>query len=204
MTMELPEKEVIDKGVNGRISNGDVVALCRWRHDWQVPIVRNHGTAGGLPRHAERMSESRDRATARIDCCKRIATWNVNTLYQAVKLDILRREAERIRLDVVGVSEVRWTGSGKIASGGRTLYYSGGERYEAGVGVMMRSEEADPVVDVWQVSESVMLVKIDAKPTRMNIIQVYAPTSDHSDDEVDNFYQQVDSVRGQCKSGEVP
>uniref|UniRef100_A0A0P4VZ55 Endonuclease/exonuclease/phosphatase domain-containing protein n=1 Tax=Scylla olivacea TaxID=85551 RepID=A0A0P4VZ55_SCYOL len=52
-------------------------------------------------------------------------------------------------------------------------------------------------------SERVILVKIDAKPTGLNIIQVYAPTGDHSDDEVDAFYEQVDSAWGLCKPGEV-
>ena len=37
----------------------------------------------------------------------------------------------------------------------------------------------------------------------LNIIQVYAPTGDHSDDEVDLFYEQLDNVRSQCRSGEV-
>ena len=37
----------------------------------------------------------------------------------------------------------------------------------------------------------------------MNIVQVHAPTSDHSDDEVDSFYEQVDNVSGECKSGDV-
>ena len=123
-------------------------------------------------------------------------------MYQAGKLDNLRKKVERVMLDVVRVNEVRWTGSEQVESGGWTLYYSGGERHEAGVGVgvMMRREVADAVVGVWQVSERVILVKIDAKPNRMNIIQVYAKTSDHSDDEVDNFSKQVDSVRGRCKS----
>ena len=52
--------------------------------------------------------------TARTYCRIRIATWNVNTLYQAEKFDNLKREAERMKLDVVGVSEVRWTGSGHV------------------------------------------------------------------------------------------
>ena len=44
------------------------------------------------------------------------------------KLDNLKKEAERMQLEVVGVSEVRWMVSGQIISGGWTLYYSGRER----------------------------------------------------------------------------
>ena len=41
------------------------------------------------------------------------------------------------------------------------------------------------MVGCWQVSERAKLVKIAAKPIGLNIIQVYAPTGDHSDNEVD-------------------
>ena len=84
------------------------------------------------------MSGSRYYATARTDCRIRIATWNVNKLYQAGKFDHLKKEAERMRLDVVEVSAVRWTGSGHVTSDGWTFYYSGGDRHEAGVGVLLK------------------------------------------------------------------
>ena len=54
---------------------------------------------------------------------------------------------------------------------------------------MLRKERAEVVVGSWHVSERVILVKINAKPTGLNIIQVYAPTGDHSDDQVDAFYE---------------
>ena len=40
----------------------------------------------------------------------------MNTLYQTGQFDNLKREAERMKLDVVGVSAVRWTGSGHVNS----------------------------------------------------------------------------------------
>ena len=58
---------------------------------------------------------------------------------------------------------------------------------------------AEAVVGSWHVSERVILVKINAKPTGLNIIQVYAPTGDHSDGVVEAFYEQADSPRRQCK-----
>ena len=38
------------------------------------------------------------------------------------------------------------------------------------------------------------MVKIATKPVGLNIIQVYAPTGDHSDDDVELFYEQSDKV----------
>ena len=134
-------------GVNGSTPNGDAVAPGRSGHDRQVLPVRNQATAGGSPGHAEQVPGSRNQATARLDrCCSRIVTWNVNTLYQAGKLDNLKKEAERMKLDVVGLSEVIWTSSGWLTLGGWTSYYSGGDRHEAGVGVLLRREVAEAVV----------------------------------------------------------
>ena len=140
------------------------------------------------------MSGSRSYATARTDCSRRIATWNVNTLYQTGQFDNLKREAERMMLDLVGVSEVRWTGSGHVNSDDWTFYYTGRDRHEAGVGVMSKRELAESVLGCWQVSKRVIIVKIEAKLIGLNIIQVYAPTSDHSDSEIDEFYEEVDQV----------
>ena len=97
-----------------------------------------------------------------------------------------------MKLDVVGVSEVRWTGVGQVSSDGWTFYYSGGDRHEAGVRILLNREMADAVVGCWQVSKRVMLIKITVKPVGLNIIQVYAPTTDYSDSKVEEFYEQVD------------
>ena len=55
----------------------------------------------------------------------------------------------------------------------------------------------------WQLSDRVMLLKIDANLVAVNVIQVNAPTTAHSDDVIDTFYEQVDEVRRQCKNDEV-
>ena len=81
-------------------------------------------------------------------------------MYQTGKLDNLKKDAKRMTLDVAGVSEGRWTGSGNLHSGGWSLYYSGGVRHEAGVGLLLRKQLADAVVGCWQVSEKVIMVKV--------------------------------------------
>ena len=204
-TMDTSNTRNSANGVNGSSSIEEAVAPGRVSHARQVRFDRQQATAGGSPAHAEQVPGSRraTAATARTDKIKRIATWNVNTLFQVGKFENLKKEAKRMELDVVGVSEVRWTGAGQVSSDGWTFYYSGGERHEAGVGILLGREMAEAVVGCWQVSKRVMLIKIAAKPVGLNIIQVYAPTTAYSDSEVDEFYEQVDSVRRQCKAEEV-
>jgi hypothetical protein len=66
-----------------------------------------------------------------------IGTWNVRTLNQGGKLENLKKETEKNGVSVMGVSEVRWKGQGEIRSGDYTMYYSGGEKSERGVAIVV-------------------------------------------------------------------
>ena len=67
----------------------------------------------------------------RVDCLKpkektKIACWNVTTLYQTGKLAQVVREFQNYGLDILGVCEARWTGSGQRAlASGHTILYLG-------------------------------------------------------------------------------
>ena len=63
----------------------------------------------------------------------KIATWNVRTMYQARKLANVHHEMKRLNISVLGVSEVRWPGSGEVQYEKSKFVYSGGDRYERGV-----------------------------------------------------------------------
>ena len=133
----------------------------------------------------------------------RIGTWNVNTMYQAGKLCNIMKEMRRLHVNIMGVSEARWTGSGKLISDSMTIIYSGGEKHEGGVAMILDEEISKCVKAYWSVSSRVLLVKIQAKPFDLNVIQVYAPTGDHTEDEVEEFYEDLNKARKMCKSQEV-
>ncbi|GFO26722.1 craniofacial development protein 2-like protein [Plakobranchus ocellatus] len=52
----------------------------------------------------------------------------------------------------------------------------------------------------WAFSDRVLLVKIAGKPVDLNIIQVYAPTANSNDEDLDKFYNELDTAKTQCKS----
>jgi hypothetical protein len=55
----------------------------------------------------------------------RFGTWNVRSLYRVGSLMTVSRELSRYRLDLVGVQEVRWEGSGTIAAGEHIFLWKG-------------------------------------------------------------------------------
>jgi exonuclease III len=116
-----------------------------------------------------------------------IGTWNVRTLNQGGKLENLKKEMEKNGVSVMGVSEVRWKGQGEIRSGDYTMYYSGGEKCERGVAIVVHKSIVGSVVKkiVW--NDRIIAVKLNAKPVNILIVQVYMPTSDYEDEEVDEY-----------------
>ena len=70
----------------------------------------------------------------------RIGTWNVRTLLQAGKLENLKEETRRNKVDVMGISEVRWKQSGELMSDEFRMFYSSGDaKGSHGVGVVFNT-----------------------------------------------------------------
>ena len=53
-----------------------------------------------------------------------IGTWNVRSMNQG-KLDVVKQEMARVNTDILGISELNWTGMGKFTSDGHYVYYCG-------------------------------------------------------------------------------
>ncbi|GFN86398.1 craniofacial development protein 2-like protein [Plakobranchus ocellatus] len=49
-----------------------------------------------------------------IDQTSKIATWNVRTLHQKLKLENVTKEMDRGKLNILGLAEVRWTGTDRV------------------------------------------------------------------------------------------
>ena len=55
-----------------------------------------------------------------------IGTWNVRSMNQG-KLEVIRQEMERVNIDSLGISELKWTRMGKFNSDDHYIYYCGQE-----------------------------------------------------------------------------
>ena len=70
-----------------------------------------------------------------------IATWNVRTLYQVGKLDNVIQEMKKMKIEILGIVETRWTESGKIRKDSHTILCSGGQKHRNRVGILMNCKE---------------------------------------------------------------
>ncbi|XP_021941042.1 uncharacterized protein LOC110840374, partial [Zootermopsis nevadensis] len=95
---------------------------------------------------------------------------------------------------IVGVSEVRWRDQGDFESGNYHMYYSGGESAERNVAIVMQKWIKKSVIKVQACSDRLMYIKLNAEPVDILIIQVYMPTSDHDDEEVEIIYEKIEEI----------
>ena len=66
---------------------------------------------------------------SKVSCCKQqycIGTWNVSSMNQG-KLEVVKQEMARVNIDILGISELKWTGMGEFNSDDHYIYYCGQE-----------------------------------------------------------------------------
>ncbi|KAJ2952534.1 hypothetical protein O0L34_g6852 [Tuta absoluta] len=137
-------------------------------------------------------------------CDIKIATWNVQSMFKLEKQRNIELEMKRLNIDILGISESRLKGSGIEDLGDTVLYYSGKDdrKHQYGVALMIKKELKSAVLNYLPVSDRVMLLQLRARPININILQVYAPTTGHSDTITDNFYEEVGQTMTKLKKGD--
>ena len=122
----------------------------------------------------------------------RIGTWNVRTLWQTGKYQIMKHVLEAYKYDVIGLCEVRWTNHGEIDGG--EMIWSGGETHERGVGMILSEKAKKALKGYCPVDDRLMYASFRGYPRDITVIVAYAPTTDHSEEEVEAFYEAVEKV----------
>ena len=77
---------------------------------------------------------------SKVRCCKEqycIGTWNVSSMNQG-KLEVVKQEMARVNVDILGISELKWTGMGEFNSDDHYIYYCRQESLRrSGVAIMV-------------------------------------------------------------------
>ena len=150
--------------------------------------------------HARQVDPDRQSATVSNRAMFERAIWNVRALFQKGKLASVQQEMNRSGINILGLSEIRWKGAGRISSENTTIIYSGGDSHSRGVGVILNKGVAAALIRYWAKSDRVMVAKIRGQPFKICIIQAYAPTADSLEEDIIYFYDQLNQAKTQCKS----
>ena len=107
-------------------------------------------------------------------------------------------------IDIMGLAEVRWLQSGKIVCNDHTLIYLGHKKdHKHGVGLLLSKVVSKAVLVYCALSDWILLVRIHGKPFNLSIIQIYAPTSVSSEEEIEDFYSDLEDAYKKCGNQEI-
>ena len=116
---------------------------------------------------------------SKVRCCKEqycIGTWNVRSLNQG-KLEVVKQEMARVIVDILGISEPKWTGMGELNSDDQYIYYCVQESLRGnGVAIMVNRRVQNAVLGCNLKNNRMISVRFQGKPFNITVIQVYAPS----------------------------
>ena len=94
------------------------------------------------------------------------------------KLEVVKQEMARVNIDIIGISELKWTGMGEFNSDDHYIYYFGQESLRRnGVAIIVNRTVQNAVLGCNLKSNRMISVHFQGKPFNIMVIQVYAPTS---------------------------
>lgn len=119
------------------------------------------------------------------------------------KIIELQEELQNIKWDVIGISEVRRKGEGQLTlRSGHLFYYVGAEDTAVGgVGFLIHRKLTKNIVEIK--SRNIRIASVTIKLNKrynLKIIQAYAPTCSHSNEEVDIFYEDIANEMSDSKT----
>ena len=134
------------------------------------------------------MDVTGDRSKAQ--CCKEqycIGTWNVRSMNQG-KLEVVKQEMARVNTDILGISKLKWTGMVEFNSDDHYIYCSGQESLRRnGVALMVKKRVRNALRGCNLKNDRMISVLFQGKPFNITVIQVYAPTSNAEEADVERF-----------------
>ena len=108
------------------------------------------------------------------------------------KLEMVKQEMARVNVNILGISELKWTGMGEFNSDDHYIYYCGQESLRRnGVAIMVNKRVQNAVLGCNLISNRMISVHFQNKPFNITVIQVYAPTNNAEEAEVEQFYEDL-------------
>ena len=111
------------------------------------------------------------------------------------KLEVVKQEMTRVNVDILGISERKWTGKGEFNSDDHYIYYCGQEALRRnGIAIIVHKRVRNAVLGCNLKNDRMISVPFQDKPFSITVIQVYAPTSNVEEADVEQFYEDLQDL----------
>ena len=111
-----------------------------------------------------------------------------------VKLEVVKQEMARVNVNILGISELKWTGMGDFNPDDHYIYYSGQESLRrTGIAIVVNKRVWNVVLGC-NLKNRIISVHVQGKPFNITVNQVYALTSNGEEAEVEQFYEDLQDL----------
>ena len=105
------------------------------------------------------------------------------------KLEVVKQEMARVNINILVISELKWTGMGEF---NHYIYYCRQESLRRnGVAIMVNKRVRNAVLGCNLKNDRMISIHFQGKPFNITVIQVYATTSNAEGAEVERFYEDL-------------
>ena len=116
-----------------------------------------------------------------------IGTWNVRSMNQG-KLEVVKQEMATVNVNILGINELKRPGMDEFNSDDHYIYYCGQESLRRnGVAIIVKKRIQKAVLGCSLKNDKMISVHFQGKAFSITVIQVYAPTSNAEEAEVERF-----------------
>ena len=101
----------------------------------------------------------------------------------------------RVNVDILVISELKWTGTSEFNLDDHYIYYCGQESLRRnGVAIIVNKRVQTAVLESNLKNDKMISVHFQGKPFNITVIQAYAPTSNAEEAEVERFYEDLQDL----------
>ena len=178
-------KDELPRSVGAQFATGD-----EWRNNSRKNVEME-------PKQKQHPAVDVTSDGSKVRCCKKQyfigmlgLTWNVRTVNQG-KLEVVEQEMARVNIYILGISKLKWTGMDEFNSDDHYIYYCGQESLRRN-GVNKRVQNA--VLGCNLKNNRMISVCFQGKPFNITVMEVYAPTSNAEEVEVEQCYEDLQDL----------
>ena len=111
------------------------------------------------------------------------------------KLEVVKQEMVRMNTNILGISELKWTGMGEFSSNDHYIYYCGQKSLRRnGVAFIVNKRVQNAVLGCNLKNDRMISVCFQGKPFGITVIQVYAPITNAKEAEVEWLYKDLQDL----------
>ena len=111
------------------------------------------------------------------------------------KLEVVKQEMARVNINILGISELKWTEMSVFNSDDHYIYYCGQESLKRnGVALIVNKRVRNAVFGCHLRNDTMISVCFQGKLFNTTVIQVYAPTSNAEEAEAEWFYEDLQNL----------